>query len=145
MKITSKVFTDGSPIPEQYSKYGANRIPPLHFDEIPERAKSLALIVDDPDAPQGTFNHWLLYNVDPRTHDVKENRVPRAAAQGKNDFGESAYGGPQPPSGEHRYFFKLYALDTVLSLPTGASRVQLEQAMRDHILDNATLMGRYAH
>jgi Raf kinase inhibitor-like YbhB/YbcL family protein len=145
MQITSQVFTNGGKIPDQYTKYGENRIPPLHFEEVPERARSLALIVDDPDAPNGTFNHWLLFNVDPRTRDIKEDAVPVMATQGRNDYGEVAYGGPQPPSGEHRYFFKAYALDTVLPLSRGTHRADLEREMRDHVIDSATLMGKYAH
>ncbi|HZO86680.1 MAG TPA: YbhB/YbcL family Raf kinase inhibitor-like protein [Verrucomicrobiae bacterium] len=145
MRITSRVFNDGGKIPDKYTKYGENRIPPLHLDDVPEKARSLALIVDDPDAPSGTFNHWLLFNVDPRTRDIKEDSVPVMATQGRNDYGEVAYGGPQPPSGEHRYFFKAYALDTVLALSRGTRRQELEREMRDHVLDSATLIGKYAH
>jgi Raf kinase inhibitor-like YbhB/YbcL family protein len=145
MRITSRVFNDGGKIPDKYTKYGENRIPPLHLDDVPEKARSLALIVDDPDAPSGTFNHWLLFNVDPRTRDIKEDSVPVMATQGLNDYGEVAYGGPQPPSGEHRYFFKAYALDTVLALSRGTRRQDLEREMRDHVLESATLMGKYAH
>lgn len=145
MNITSEAFTNNGNIPDKYTKYGDNRIPPLHFDEVPERARSLALIVDDPDAPGGTFNHWLLFNLDPKTRDIKEDRVPVMATQGRNDFGDVEYGGPQPPSGEHRYFFKAFALDTVLPLGRGTKREDLDREMRDHVLDSATLMGRYAH
>ncbi len=145
MKLSSEAFTNGGSIPDKYTKYGENRIPPLHLDDIPERARSLALIVDDPDAPNGTFNHWILFNVDPRTHDIKEDRVPVMATQGRNDFGEVEYDGPKPPSGEHRYLFKAYALDTVLTAPRGAKRQELELEMQNHILDQAELMGRYAH
>src|SRR4051812_24453690 len=145
MKLSSEAFTNGGSIPDKYTKYGENRIPPLHLEEIPERARSLAVIVDDPDAPNGTFNHWILFNVDPRTHDIKEDRVPVMATQGRNDFGEVEYGGPRPPSGEHRYVFKAYALDTVLAAPRGAKRQEVEQEMENHVLDHAELMGRYAH
>jgi len=145
MKITSPVFAEGSTIPESYSKYGANEIPPLDFDGVPEQAASLALIVDDPDAPRGTFNHWLVYNLDPKTRHVGADGIPRPAAEGKNDFGETGYGGPQPPSGEHRYFFKLYALDSMLPLADGASRKQMDRAMKNHVMENAVLMGRYTH
>jgi hypothetical protein len=116
----------------------------LHLKEIPEKARSLALIVEDPDAPKGTFNHWLVYNLDPQTHDIKENTVPVMATQGRNDFGDLEYDGPQPPSGEHRYFFKAFALDSVLELPRGARRAELEKAMQGHVLDQAAVMGRYA-
>jgi Raf kinase inhibitor-like YbhB/YbcL family protein len=143
MKISSEAFTDGGTIPDKYTKDGENRIPPLHIEGVPSKARSLALIVDDPDAPGGTFNHWLLYNVDPRTSDIKEDSVPVMATQGRNDYGEVEYGGPQPPSGTHRYFFKAYAIDTVLPLARGTKRADLEREMKDHVLDSATLMGRY--
>jgi Raf kinase inhibitor-like YbhB/YbcL family protein len=145
MQLTSQAFTEGGKIPDKYSKYGENKIPPLHIEGIPERARSLALIVDDPDAPSGTFNHWLLFNVDPHTRDIKEDSIPVMATQGRNDWGEVEYGGPRPPSGEHRYFFKAFALDTVLPLGRGVKRADLEREMKDHILDSATLMGKYAH
>jgi len=145
MKVTSQAFTDGAKIPDKYTKYAENRIPPLHFEDVPEKARSLALIVDDPDAPSGTFNHWILFNMDPKTRDIKEDSVPVMATQGRNDYGEVAYGGPRPPSGEHRYFFKAYALDTVLPLARGSQRPDLEREMKDHVIDTATLMGKYAH
>jgi len=145
MKITSQAFTDGATIPDDYTMYGNNRIPPIHLEDVPERARSLALIVDDPDAPRGTFSHWLLFNMDPKIRDIKENSVPVMASEGKNDFGQAEYDGPKPPSGEHRYFFKAFALDTVLPLSEGSDRVALEREMNGHVLDSATLMGRYAH
>ena len=145
MKVTSQAFTDGAKIPDKYTKHAENRIPPLHFEDVPEKARSLALIVDDPDAPNGTFNHWVVFNMDPKTRDIKEDSVPVMATQGRNDYGEVAYGGPRPPSGEHRYFFKAYALDTVLPLARGSQRPDLEREMKDHVIDTATLMGKYAH
>jgi Raf kinase inhibitor-like YbhB/YbcL family protein len=145
MKITSQAFTEGTKIPDKYTKYGENRIPPIHFEDVPSKARSLALIVDDPDAPRGTFNHWLLFNVDPRVKDIKEDSVPVMATQGKNDYGEVEYGGPKPPSGEHRYMFKVFALDTVLPLTRGTTRDDLEREMKGHVIDSATLMGKYAH
>jgi len=144
MKLMSQAFANGSKIPDKYSKYGENRVPPLHIDEVPAGTRSLALIVDDPDATRGTFNHWLLYNMDPRIRDIKEDSVPVLATQGKNDFGEIEYDGPRPPSGEHRYFFKAFALDTVLPLGRGSTRSAIEQEMKGHVLDSATLMGKYA-
>lgn len=143
MKITSHAFVEGGKIPEKYTKYGENRIPPIHLEEVPSKAKSLALIVDDPDAPNGTFNHWLLFNLDPNTKDIRENAVPVMATQGRNDFGEVEYDGPQPPSGEHRYFFRAFALDTVLPLSRGTKRSDLEKEMKDHVVEQATLMGKY--
>ena len=112
---------------------------------MPEKARSLALVVEDPDAPKGTFNHWILFNLDPRTRDIKENCVPVMATQGRNDFGEVEYDGPKPPSGEHRYFFKAYALDAMLPLTRGTRRQDLEREMKEHVLDSATLMAKYAH
>jgi Raf kinase inhibitor-like YbhB/YbcL family protein len=145
MKITSQAFQDGANIPDKFSKYGQNRIPPIHFEEIPDKARSLALVVDDPDAPNGTFTHWLLFNVDPKVKDIKEDCVPVMATQGRNDFGEVEYGGPKPPSGEHRYFFKGFALDTVLPLSRGISRDALEREMNGHVIESTTLMGKFAH
>lgn len=145
MKITSQAFNNGEAIPEKYTMYGENRIPPLHLADIPEKTRSLALIVDDPDTAKGTFNHWLLFNMDPRVKDIKEDSVPVMATQGRNDFGEVEYDGPKPPAGEHRYFFKAYALDTVLALSHGAQRPDLEREMAQHVLDSATLMGKFAH
>jgi len=145
MKITSKAFSNDGKIPDKYTKYGDNIIPPLHFDEVPPKARSLALLVDDPDAPKGTFNHWLLFNVDPNIREIKEGTVPVMATQGQNDFGEVDYGGPQPPSGEHHYVFKAYALDAVLPLGNGVKRQELEREMKGHVLDTATLVGKYAH
>src|SRR5262245_36680189 len=136
MKITSQAFTEGTKIPDKYTKYGENRIPPIHFEDVPSKTRSLALIVDDPDALSGTFNHWLLFNVDPRVKDIKENAVPVMATQGRNDYGEVEYGGPRPPSGEHRYFFKAFALDTVLPLAHGTTRDALEREMKGHVIES---------
>jgi Raf kinase inhibitor-like YbhB/YbcL family protein len=145
MKITSQAFNNGGKIPDKYTMYGENRIPPIHLEDIPSRTRSLALIVDDPNTSKGTFNHWLLFNVDPRVKDIKEDCVPVMAAQGRNDFGEVEYDGPRPPSGKHHYLFKAYALDTVLPLAHGAKRSELDREMAEHVLESATLMGNYAH
>ena len=144
MKITSSVFKDGEKIPKDYTRDGADKNPPLHIEQVPDKAKSLALIMEDPDAPSGTFNHWLLFNMDPKTHDIHEGSAPVMATQGRNDWGETQYGGPKPPSGEHRYFFKAFALDSVLPLARGVARDDLEKAMSGHVLDQASLMGKYA-
>jgi Raf kinase inhibitor-like YbhB/YbcL family protein len=144
MKITSEAFTNGGKIPDKYSKYGENRIPPIHIDGVPGEARSLAMVVDDPDSMKGTFNHWILFNMDPHVTEIKEDAVPVMATQGCNDFGLVEYDGPLPPSGEHRYFFKAYALDTVLTLPRGAKREELEREMKGHIIEDATLMGKYS-
>jgi len=145
MKITSQAFQEGGKIPDKYTKYGENRIPPLHLDEVPSKARSLMVIVDDPDASRGTFNHWLLFNMDSKIRDIKEDSVPVMATQGRNDYGEIEYDGPEPPSGEHRYFFKAFALDTVLPLARGSTRDALDREMNGHVLESATLIGKYAH
>ena len=145
MRITSQAFTDGSKIPDRYTMYGDNRVPPLHLENVPGRARSLALIVHDPDAPSGDFCHWLLFNMDPKIRDIKEDSVPVMASEGRNDFGEIEYDGPKPPSGEHHYIFNAYALDTVLPLASGSSRGAIEREMKGHVLDEAKLMGKYAH
>ena len=145
MKITSSVFKEGQKIPKDYTRDGADKSPPLHLEEVPDRRKSLALIMDDPDAPSGTFNHWLLFNMDPKIRDIREDSVPVMATQGRNDFGEVEYDGPKPPTGEHRYFFKAFALDTVLPLARGSTRDALEREMDGHVLEMAQLMGKYAH
>jgi hypothetical protein len=144
MKINSPAFEDGGVIPEEYSRDGGDKSPPLVIDGVPPQANSLALIMDDPDAPKGTFTHWLLFNISPDTKELSENVIPIVMKQGRNDYGETNYGGPKPPSGEHRYFFKLYALDSKLSLSRGASKQELEQAMRGHTIEEAQLMGRFA-
>src|SRR5437870_4586953 len=100
MRITSPAFRDGEQIPNQYSRYGADKIPPLHIADVPASARSLLLIVDDPDAPRGLFTHWVLFNIDLKTADIDEDHLPEEARQGMNSWGESQYGGPRPPSGE---------------------------------------------
>src|SRR6266536_6614208 len=111
MKITSSAFQEGSDIPSKFSRDGGNVNPPLRLEGAPTNAKSLVLIVDDPDAPGGLFTHWLVWNIDPKTTEIAENSVPKGALQGTNDFPGRGYDGPQPPSGTHRYYFKIFALD----------------------------------
>jgi len=144
MKITSPAFRGGERIPRQYSRDGEDKSPPLQIEGVPANARSLALIVDDPDAPGGLFTHWVVFDLDPRTMEIGEDHAPEEGCQGTNSWGETQYGGPQPPSGEHRYFFHAYALDTKLDLPQGATRTEVERAMSGHVLDVAELMGRYA-
>lgn len=141
IKVTSPAFKEGENIPSLYTCDGKNINPPLHIDGLPEGTKSLALIVDDPDAPHGTWVHWVVWNIPP-TNDIRENTVP--GQQGLNDFQRTTYGGPCPPSGTHRYFFKVYALDQLLTLPPRATKNELESAMKNHILSNGQIMGRYA-
>jgi len=144
MKITTTVFQEGGNIPSKFTCDGADANPPLRFEGAPAEAKSLALIVDDPDAPGGLFTHWLVWNIDPKTTAVEENGAPSNSVQGKNDFGKSGYGGPCPPSGTHRYFFKIFALDRQLDLAAGSKRAQLDAQMRGHIIAQGELMGRYS-
>ena len=139
LQITSPAFGHNQTIPREYTCQGADVNPILEIRGIPPGAKSLALIMDDPDAPMGTWDHWLVYNIPP-AEKIERNSIP--GAQVKNSFGKLNYGGPCPPSGTHRYFFKLYALDTTLTLPP-ASKKALEKAMEGHILDEAQLTGLY--
>lgn len=144
MRIISPAFADGTTIPEKFTADGADINPALVINGVPAGAKSLVLIVDDPDAPRGTWNHWLLWNIDPDTTSIVENSVPTGATIGRNDFGEVRYRGPSPPSGTHRYFFRLLALDSTLDLPAGADRAALDRAMKGHVVAQAVLMGRYS-
>jgi Raf kinase inhibitor-like YbhB/YbcL family protein len=144
MKITTQAFENGAAIPRRYAKKGGNVSPALEFGEVPETARSIVLIVDDPDAPHGLFTHWVLFNLGPAMRRLPEGAVPAGARQGKNSWGEPRYGGPQPPDREHRYFFRLYALDTMLGLADGASRDEVERAMKGHVLAQGEWMGRYA-
>ncbi len=144
MTISSPAFDEGETIPNKYSRDGGDKSPPLQIEGVPDKAKSLVLIMDDPDAPSGTFTHWLLFNVSPRTKEIHEDAPPVMATQGRNDYGEIGYSGPQPPSGEHRYFFRLFAIDTVLSLSRGVKRAEVEDAIADHVIDEAETMGRYS-
>jgi Raf kinase inhibitor-like YbhB/YbcL family protein len=143
VKIASSAFQQGQNIPAKFTCDGGNNSPALQFSEIPPAARSLVLIVDDPDAPGGLFTHWLVWNIDPKTTSVAEGSTPKGV-QGSNDFGKTGYGGPCPPSGTHRYVFKIFALDRELELPAGAKRDQLEAQMRGHIIAQGELMGRYA-
>jgi Raf kinase inhibitor-like YbhB/YbcL family protein len=143
MKITSSAFQQGGEIPSKFSCDGANSSPPLQISDVPSGAKSLALIVDDPDAPSGLFTHWLVWNISPQTNAIAEGGAPKGS-QGTNDFGKSGYGGPCPPSGTHRYYFRVFALDQELNLPAGAKRSQLDAAMKGHVIAQGDLMGRYS-
>lgn len=142
MKISSSAFADGGSIPSRYTCDGANTSPPLAFSGVPSDAKSLALIVDDPDAPGGTFDHWIVWNIPANSAAVAEGSGPQGVAA-QNGFGTKGYGGPCPPSGEHRYQFKLYALDAALNLTPSASKADVENAMKGHTLAQAKMMGRY--
>ena len=145
MKITSPAFQEGGIMPDKFAKKGANVNPPLRIEGIPAKAKSLVLIVDDPDAPVGLFTHWLLWNIDPKTTEITENSVPKGAVQGTNDYPGRGYDGPQPPSGTHRYYFRIFALDNTLDLSAGAKRKELERAMKGRVIAQGECMGRYSH
>lgn len=140
IKVTSTAFANEEFIPKKYTCEGENINPPLDLKDIPEEAKSLVLIVDDPDAPINTWVHWLVWNI-PITHHIKENEIH--GAQGVNDFQQRKYGGPCPPSGTHRYFFKVYALISLLSLPASTKKIQLERAMSEYIIGFGELIGLY--
>ncbi len=149
MKITSAAFQDGGLIPQKYTCDGEDVSPPLAWTDPPRETQSIALIADDPDAPRGTWVHWVIYDLPPDARELSEGvppaeTLPNGAKQGRNDFGKIGYGGPCPPRGTHRYFFKLYALDRKLGLPAGKTKQELLEAMRGHVLTEAQLMGRYA-
>jgi Raf kinase inhibitor-like YbhB/YbcL family protein len=148
--ITTAFKSNGS-IPKKYACDGTDVSPPLSWNAPPVGTKSLALIVDDPDAPAGTWVHWVLYDLPAETRELaegtsKDAELRNGARQGQNDFREIGYNGPCPPRGsEHRYFFKLYALDRKVNLKPGATKKDLERAMKGHILANAELVGRFQH
>jgi Raf kinase inhibitor-like YbhB/YbcL family protein len=144
MNLTSPDFGEGGNIPERFTCDGKDISPTLKIDGIPKGAKSLVLIVDDPDAPGGNFTHWLIWNIVPDLTEIVANKLPAHAVQGVNDFGKSKYSGPCPPAGVHRYYFRLYALDTTLTLPQTSKRKVVDSAIKGHIVADATLMGRYA-
>jgi len=143
LSIESSAFPPGGMIPPEYTCDGPNVIPPLSIRGVPEGTRSIALIVDDPDAPAKTWVHWVVWNIGADTKEIPAGTVPPGALQGKNDFGKSSYGGPCPPSGTHRYFFKLYALDAPLPLGAGATKGQLEEAMQGRLLGKAEMFGLY--
>ncbi len=148
IKITSSAFEDGGMIPAKYTCDGADVSPPLQWDAVPEGTKSIALICDDPDAPMGTWVHWVLFNLLAEARELAENipaeeTLPNGAMQGVSDFGRIGYGGPCPPGGTHRYFFKVYALDTKVDLQAGTDKRQLLKAMEGHILEQGQLIGEY--
>jgi len=147
--ISSTGFQNGGEIPKKFTCDGADVSPELHWTSPPAATQSVALIADDPDAPAGTWTHWVLFDLPAETTSLAENvakvdEVPTGGRQGRNDFRKIGYGGPCPPPGKpHRYFFKLYALDKRLNLKPGASKREVEQAMQGHILATTELMGRY--
>lgn len=143
MVMTSPAFVNMGKIPDRYTCKGEDISPPLQIGNLPEGTESLVLIVDDPDAPMGTWVHWVLFNIEP-TNKIGEDSVPKGAEEGSNDFGRTSWGGPCPPSGEHRYFFKLYALDSELDLSPGASKGDVLDAMKGHVIEKAELVGLFS-
>lgn len=144
MNITSPAFKDNEPMPLKYSRRGGDASPPLVFSDVPTEAKSLALVCHDPDAPRaGGFTHWLVWNIAPNCTGFEENSVPSGAVQAVTDWGENNWGGPQPPSGTHRYIFTLYALDISIDLSPTADKNELDQAMYSHVISSTSLVGLF--
>jgi len=143
-KLTSPAFNHGSQIPSKYTCDGENSNPHLIIHGVPANTKSLALVVEDPDAPAGLWIHWVMWNISPEVKEIRERTVPYGAEEGRNTNKELGYDGPCPPSGTHRYFFRLYALDTKLKLLAEAGKQALDEAMAQHIIATAELMGTYS-
>jgi Raf kinase inhibitor-like YbhB/YbcL family protein len=143
VKITSPAFQERGKIPSKFTCDGSDTSPPLQITGVPSEAKSLVLIVDDPDAPGGLFTHWLVWNIPPQTSSIAEGGAVNGV-QGTNDFGNSGYRGPCPPPGVHRYSFKVFALDRELDLHSGAKRSQVDAAMKGHVIAQGELIGQYA-
>ena len=148
MELSSPILRDGDAIPARHTCDADNVSPPLTWRDVPEKTEALALIVDDPDAPAKVWVHWVLYDIPPDVTWLpegvpEEKRLPNGAVHGTNDFERLGYGGPCPPGGVHRYRFTLYALDTKLNLPPGATKYEVLQAMESHVLDQQQLIGKY--
>jgi Raf kinase inhibitor-like YbhB/YbcL family protein len=141
--VSSPTFTEGQPIPPRFTADGSDVSPELRIENPPSGVASFVLIMDDPDAPVGTWVHWVVWNLPATTEIIAEGSLPDGAVEGRNSWGRNSYGGPAPPSGTHRYFFKLYALDTALDLPKGTDKAGLERAMQGRVLAEAVLMGTY--
>lgn len=144
MNLTSSAFEQNHPIPARYTCDGVNHHPPLAFSQVPGEAQSLTLVVEDPDAPTKVFTHWLVYDIPPSVQHIPEQEVPLSGTVGVNDFGTRRYQGPCPPSGTHRYIFRLFALDTRLALPEGARKEDVLAKMKGHVLATTELVGTYA-
>jgi Raf kinase inhibitor-like YbhB/YbcL family protein len=149
ISITSSAFDHLKPIPAKYTCDGEDVSPPLSFSNIPSNAKSIVIINDDPDAPVGTWVHWVCYDIPASVTNFPQaipasDTLPFGGKQGKNDFGNIGYGGPCPPSGTHRYFFKIYALDIMLNLPAGKTKKDIEKAIKGHIVASGELIGTYS-
>jgi len=146
MQITSSAFQNSATLPAKYTCDGDNINPPLEISGTPENAKSLVLIVDDPDAPAGTWTHWTVWNIDPKTAEISENSVPTNSVEGTTSYNEKGYGSPCPPknTGNHRYVFKIYAIDKMLNLQTSIKAEELYKTIENSILDKAEMVGVYS-
>jgi len=147
LTLESDAFENGEIIPKKYGYKHGNISPPLKISGVPENTISLALIMDDPDAMGAVgkvWVHWVLWNISTNTKEIKENSIPEGSIEGKTDFGEIGYGGPAPPDKEHTYIFKLYALDMILNLERGSTKANIEESMKNHILAEVKLEGKYA-
>lgn len=142
INLSSAAFFHGEAIPSKYTCEGENINPPLTISDLPKQTASLVVIVEDPDAPGGLFNHWTVWNIPPHHTTIIENERP--GMEGMNSFGKPGYGGPCPPSGTHRYFFRIYALSTILELPPDANSAHVKHALRQHLLAEGELMGTYS-
>ena len=145
LSIAAPAFGPGKPMPARFAFAEANVSPELRVANVPAGARSLVLIVDDPDSPSGLWTHWVVWNLPAATSDIAEGQLPAEAVEGKNSFGNVHYDGPAPPSGTHRYFFHLYALDATLALPAGSDREALQAAMAGHVVGKVEMFGTYRH
>ncbi len=147
IELKSTAFSHGEKIPRKYGYTEKNVNPPLEINGVPDEAESLVLIMDDPDAmePAGkVWDHWVLWNIEPNTRDIPEGETPPGAVEGRNDYGQRGYGGPNPPDREHTYKFKLYALDKTLKLPPSSTKADVRESIKGHVLDKTLLEGTYA-
>jgi len=148
IEVRSSAFGEGERIPSEFTCDGANVSPPIVWSGIPPHTQSIAIIVDDPDVPSGDWAHWVIYDLPPSLMGIQagapaSEKLPAGGIQGRTNFGRIGYGGPCPPKGAHRYFFKVYTLDAMLHLKSGATKKELLEAMRGHVLGEGALMGRY--
>ncbi|QEM70192.1 YbhB/YbcL family Raf kinase inhibitor-like protein [Geobacter sp. FeAm09] len=143
LTVSSPGFNQGEAIPARHTCDGEDTSPALVIGKVPPATRSLALVMDDPDAPMGTWVHWVVWNIPPQTREIPAHALPSQASEGKNDWHRTGYGGPCPPTGTHRYFFRVYALDTVLHLGNSTTKGELERAMQGHVLAKGELMGTY--
>ena len=143
MELSSPVFKNNQKIPQKYTCDGENINPPFDIDNVPDDAKSLALIVEDPEAPGETWSHWILWNISPLTFKIKEGSLPKGVTQGLNDFQKHSYVGPCPPSGIHHYHFRLFALDKIFDFKSSFERKDLEEGIKKNIIESAKLIGIY--